>query len=80
MDKTYLSSRRHTPRSAAKSASRHLECFNPGLYFDGKTVFVDVQEFLQTYDMHDTPEARLILWSEIKDVFSDVPVRELSTN
>jgi hypothetical protein len=57
-----------------------LECFNPGLYFDGETVFVDVKEFLQTYGMRDTPESRMILWSEIKDVFSDVPVRELSAN
>jgi hypothetical protein len=54
-----------------------LECFQPGFYSDGETVYVDMGEFLDTYGVCDVPEIRAVLWSDIKEIFSGVPVQEL---
>ena len=54
-----------------------LEQFEPGFYSDGETVYVDMGEFLDTYGVCDVPEIRAVLWSDIREIFSGVPVQEL---
>jgi hypothetical protein len=57
-----------------------LKSLEPGFYSDGETIYVDLGEFLDVHGITDNRQTRLIVWSEIKDIFSDVPVRELCAN
>ncbi|HEY2496518.1 MAG TPA: hypothetical protein VGK24_05575 [Candidatus Angelobacter sp.] len=51
--------------------------FEPGFYSDGETVYVDMGEFLATHGVCDRPEIRAVLWSDLREIFSGVPVQEL---
>jgi hypothetical protein len=64
---------RHRTTTCGKS----LERFEPGFYSDGDTVYVDMGEFLATYGVCDLPEIRAVLWSDLREIFSGVPVQEL---
>jgi hypothetical protein len=57
-----------------------LEQFEPGFYSDGETVYVDMDEFLETYGICDVPEIRAVLWADILEVFGDVQINELRAN
>jgi hypothetical protein len=50
----------------------------PGIYADEKgNICVDMEEFLLTYGLPDTPELRKVIWSEISDVFAGFSLFEL---
>jgi hypothetical protein len=51
--------------------------FEPGFYSDGETVYVDMGEFLAAHGVCDRPEIRAVLWSDLREMFSGVPVEEL---
>jgi hypothetical protein len=57
-----------------------LESFDLGFYSDGESIYVDLSEFLEGHGMRDTHQARLIVWSEIKDIFRGLQLRELSAH
>lgn len=59
---------------------RSVKRFDPGFYSDGEAVYVDIDEFLETYGICDVPEIRAVLWVDIVDAFGDVPVHELGAN
>jgi hypothetical protein len=59
---------------------RSVKRFEPGFYSDGEAVYVDMDEFLETYGVCDVPEVRAILWMDIVEAFGDVPVYELGAN
>ena len=67
-------------RQRRLTCGKFLEQFEPGFYSDGKTVYVDVDEFLETYGICDAPEIRAVLWAEILEVFGDVQINELRAN
>jgi hypothetical protein len=35
-------------------------------------------EFLSAHGMPDSPEVRAVVWEEVREVFGDIPVNELS--
>lgn len=50
----------------------------PGFYADsGDRLYLAMAEFLSAHGMPDSPEARTVVWEEIRDVFGDIPVSEL---
>jgi hypothetical protein len=74
---TQLLARRHFCNKGTTLDGRALECFQPGFYSDGETVYVDMGEFLDTYGVCDLPEIRAALWSDVREICSGVPVQEL---
>lgn len=56
---------------------RVVNRFETGFYSDGKTVYVDVGEILETYGIRDSPELRALVWSDLQEIFAGVPVQEL---
>jgi hypothetical protein len=56
-----------------------LKRLEPGFYSDGEAVYLDMDEFLKTYEICDVQETRAVLWADIVDAFGDIPVHELRT-
>lgn len=57
---------------------RGLTPLIPGIYADAEGhICVDMEEFLLTYGLPDTPELREVIWSEISDVFVGFSIFEL---
>ncbi|HEY2116067.1 MAG TPA: hypothetical protein VGJ51_13305 [Candidatus Angelobacter sp.] len=51
----------------------------PGFYADpGGRLYLAMAEFLLAHGMPDSPEVRTVVWEEIRDVFGDIAVSELS--
>lgn len=51
----------------------------PGIYDDGEGhIYVDMREFLAFNGLPDNPEVRKVVWAEMRDVFGDVPMNEIS--
>ncbi len=51
----------------------------PGLYADSAgRLYLAMAEFLFAHGMPDSPEVRIVVWEEIREVFGDIPVNELS--
>ena len=51
----------------------------PGIYHDGEGhIYVNMREFLTAHGQPDTPEVRNVVWSEMRDVFGDVPIIEMT--
>ncbi|HET9285560.1 MAG TPA: hypothetical protein VFR24_26720 [Candidatus Angelobacter sp.] len=60
------------------ATSKYLMSFEPGFYFDGETVYVDIAEFIRTHNIDDNPELCDVIWSESQRVFSGIPIQRLS--
>jgi hypothetical protein len=51
----------------------------PGMYDDGEGhILVNMREFLTIHGLPDNFEARKVVWAEMRDVFGDVPIIEIS--
>ena len=51
----------------------------PGIYADSSgRLYIAMAEFLLAHGMPDSPEVRTVVWEEIRDVFGEIAVRELS--
>lgn len=51
----------------------------PGIYHDGEGhIHVNMQEFLRVHGLADNPEMRKVVWAEMRAVFGDVPIIEIS--
>ena len=51
----------------------------PGLYADsGGRLYLATAEFLSAHGMPDSPVVRTVVWEEVREVFGDIPVNELS--
>lgn len=62
------------------ATSKYLASFEPGFYFDGNTVYVDIGEFLRAHGMPDMPPVRDVIWSESQRVFSGIPIQRLGSD
>lgn len=51
----------------------------PGIYYDGEGhIYVNMRAFLTVHGLPDNPEVREVVWAEMRDVFGDVPIIEIS--
>jgi hypothetical protein len=51
----------------------------PGIYDDGEGhIHLHMREFLKLHGLPDNPEVRKVVWAEMRDVFGDVPIIEIS--
>jgi hypothetical protein len=51
----------------------------PGIYHDGEGhIYVNMREFLTIHVLADNPEVRKVVWAEMRDVFGNVPIIEIS--
>jgi hypothetical protein len=58
---------------------RNLIPLIPGFYADRSgRLYLAMAEFLFAHGMPDSPEVRAVVWEEIRDVFGDIAVNELS--
>jgi hypothetical protein len=58
---------------------RDLTPLIPGFYTDGEgSIYVNIREFMTIHGLHDSPEARNLVWAEIREAFGDVPIVEIS--
>lgn len=57
---------------------QYLTSFEPGFYFDGNIVYVDIGEFINAHGIPDMPQLRDVIWSEFQRVFSGIPIQRLS--
>ncbi|HLJ90646.1 MAG TPA: hypothetical protein VKZ53_27815 [Candidatus Angelobacter sp.] len=56
---------------------RPLKSFEPGFYFDGRTVFVNQAEFFAAYCLKDCVIMRGLFWLAVEEMFHDVPINRL---
>ena len=64
-------------RDSMANRRQYLTSFEPGFYFDGETIYVDIGEFINAYGMDDMPELYDVIWSESQKVFSGIPIKQL---
>lgn len=51
----------------------------PGIHHDGEGhIFFNMREFLVVHGLPDNPEVRKVVWSEMRNVFGEVPIIEIS--
>jgi hypothetical protein len=51
----------------------------PGIYDDGEGhIYLNMREFLTIHGLLDNPEVRKVVWAEMRDVFGDVPIIEIT--
>ena len=59
------------------TSRQYLISFEPGFYFDGSTVYVDIEEFVNVHGIPDVQPLRDVIWSESQRVFSGIPIQRL---
>lgn len=59
------------------TSRQYLTSFEPGFYFDGSTVYVDIEEFINAHGIPDVPPLRDVIWSESQRMFSGIPIQRL---
>jgi hypothetical protein len=58
---------------------RNLAPLIPGFYADtGGRLYLAMAEFLSVHGIPDSPEVRAVVWEEIRDVFGEIPITELT--
>jgi hypothetical protein len=51
----------------------------PGFYTDDQGhLFLNMEMFLREHGMPDAPEVRRVVWDEIKDIFGDITILEIT--
>jgi len=51
----------------------------PGFYTDDQgQLFLNMERFLHDHGMPDVPEVRRLVWDEIRDIFGDLNILEIS--
>ncbi|HEU4416538.1 MAG TPA: hypothetical protein VFT65_17245 [Candidatus Angelobacter sp.] len=51
----------------------------PGFYADDHGhLYLNMREFLVAHGMPDAPELRSVVWDEIRDIFQEIAVIEIS--
>ena len=51
----------------------------PGFYTDDQgQLFLNMERFLHDHGMPDVPEVRRLVWEEIRDIFGDLRIVEIT--
>jgi hypothetical protein len=51
----------------------------PGFYTDDQGhLFVNMEKFLHEHGIPDVPEVRSLVWDEIRDIFGDLKILEIT--
>ena len=51
----------------------------PGFYTDDQgRLFLNMERFLHDHGMPDLPEVRRLVWDEIRDIFGDLKILEIT--
>lgn len=51
----------------------------PGFYADAQgRLYLNMREFLNAYDIPDSPEVRTVTWDEICEIFAGIEITEIT--
>ncbi|MFI5104136.1 MAG: hypothetical protein ACHP79_04350 [Terriglobales bacterium] len=64
---------------AMRKKKKELILLIPGFYADNSgSVYLNMREFLLQHGLPDSADARKVVWEEVRAIFDEVEVREIT--